>query len=136
MKAGIWVCFLHALVKNTVVFSTGAACEDGGVVELSLEPGGPISAPRPPFPMASPLAWQAYLGHQPRGLCLFTLFSSTLCQTVLATVGTQRTEGPWGGEGGQAETILGQLLWQFLEFHGHQAVSWAAPSSADSPCCL
>lgn len=38
---------------------------------------------------------------------------------LLATVGTQRTEGPLGGGGGQAETILGQLCRQFLEFRGH-----------------
>ena len=38
---------------------------------------------------------------------LLCCFLSQYLSDLLATVGTQRTEGPLGGGGGQAETILG-----------------------------
>lgn len=52
---------------------------------------------------------------KPFFLCCF-LFQ--YLSDILATVGTQRTEGPLGGGGGggQAETILGELCRSFLEF--------------------
>lgn len=50
---------------------------------------------------------------KPLLLCCF-LFQ--YLSDLLATVGTQRTEGPLGGGGGQAETILGELCRSFLEF--------------------